>query len=164
MTAKRSADPVFASGAPEVTERLAAGLATALRRGDVLALSGPLGSGKTRFVLGLARGLGVAGRVRSPSFGLVHEYSGRVLLIHADLYRVAETEVDGLGLEEMLERGALAVEWGEKLPPRLRADALRLRFEIVSEQVRSIAASASGPRGGELFEEWRRRVGEETRS
>lgn len=143
------------SASPETTEQLGASLAAALRLGDVVVLSGPLGSGKTRFVQGLARGLGSRGRVRSPSFGLVHEYSGRVRLIHADLYRLSEAEADGLGLDELLERGALAVEWGEKLPARLRADALELSFAIVSAQVRSIAAAASGERGRELLGGWR---------
>ena len=149
-------ETVLESRAPEDTERLGAALAPALAAGDVLVLSGPLGSGKTRFVAGLARGLHVRGRVRSPSFGLIHEYPGATRLVHADLYRVSEGEADLLGLEELRERGPLVVEWGEKLPARLRDDALELRFAIVSDQVRSISAAASGERGRELLARWRR--------
>lgn len=139
----------------EETERLGEALAPALRAGDVLALSGPLGAGKTRFVEGLARGLAAAARVRSPTYTLVNEYPGRVPLVHLDLYRVAASELDALGLDEYLERAVLAVEWGEKLPASLRAEALRLEFALVSEHERAIGARASGGRGSELLAAWR---------
>jgi len=139
----------------EATEALGEALAAGLAPGDVLALSGPLGSGKTRFVAGLARGLGVAARVRSPSFTLLNEYRGRLELFHLDLYRVPEIDVADLGLEERLERGVLAVEWGEKLPASLRADALALRFEIRSAAERAIDAEGRGPRGAQLLARWR---------
>lgn len=81
-------------------------------RGAVVALTGPLGSGKTCFVQGLARGLGAGGYVRSPTFMLVHEYPGPLPLHHVDLYRIGPAEVDALGLEEILEGdGVTAVEW-----------------------------------------------------
>ena len=138
------------SGSAAETESLGESLAHHLEPGDVLALSGPLGAGKTRFVVGLARGLDVAARVRSPSFTLVAEYHGRLPLLHVDLYRLAPTEADGLGLEEALERGVLAVEWGEKLPTWLRARALAIEFEIVSETERALVARAPEPvRAGE---------------
>ena len=139
----------------EETERLGEALAPALRVGDLLALSGPLGAGKTRFVAGLARGLNARARVRSPSFTLVNEYRGDRLLLHLDLYRVEPRDVDGLGLEEQIERGVLVAEWGEKLPESLRREALTLRFEIVSESGRAITARAAGPRGLELLASWR---------
>jgi tRNA threonylcarbamoyladenosine biosynthesis protein TsaE len=150
------------SASPEETERLGEALAGALRAGDLVSLLGPLGSGKTRFVVGLARGLGVSGRVRSPSFGLVHEYPGRELLIHADLYRLAEREAESLGLDELLEQGVLVVEWGEKLPRSLRRDSLEIRFTILSPERRSIAAAGSGPRGAELLAAWGARTAEVT--
>jgi tRNA threonylcarbamoyladenosine biosynthesis protein TsaE len=144
------------SASVEETEQLGAALAAALARGDVLVLSGPLGSGKTRFVAGLARGAGAAARVRSPSFTLLNEYRGTPPLIHLDLYRLEGSETDGLGLEELVEQGALAVEWGEKLPAWLRAEALTLTFEIRSETGRAIAASAEAGRGLALLADWRR--------
>jgi len=137
------------------TERLGAGLAAGLAAGDVLVLSGPLGSGKTRFVAGLARGLGVRSRVRSPSFTLLNEYRGALPLHHLDLYRLEGGDVDGLGLEELVDEGALAVEWGEKLPGWLRAGALTLRFEVLSEHGRAITAAAGEGRGRELLARWR---------
>jgi tRNA threonylcarbamoyladenosine biosynthesis protein TsaE len=154
VTPEREAAAARASASPEATERLGEELAAALRVGDVLVLEGPLGSGKTRFVVGLARGLGATGRVRSPSFGLIHEYPGRRALAHADLYRLTDSEAAALGLEELAERAVLAVEWGGKLPAGLRADALELRFSIESEDRRSIAAVAHGPRGRALRDAW----------
>jgi tRNA threonylcarbamoyladenosine biosynthesis protein TsaE len=142
----------------EATERLGRALAPALRTGDVLALSGELGAGKTRFVSGLARGLDPGSRVRSPSFTLVNEYEGALPLFHLDLYRLGTGEVDGLGLEEYAERGALVVEWGERLPAHWLEDALALAFTAGEGDERSIAASLPAPasvRGGELLAAWR---------
>ena len=141
------------------TERLGEGLAPALEPGDLVSLGGPLGAGKTRLVAGLARGLGYPGQVRSPSFTLVNEYRGRLLLLHLDLYRVDGMDVDALGIDEHLERGALVVEWGEKLPAHWSADALRLDLELVSERERRITAAASHRMGGSrrglvLLEAW----------
>jgi tRNA threonylcarbamoyladenosine biosynthesis protein TsaE len=143
------------SRSPEETERLGAALAAALQLGDVLALEGPLGAGKTRFVAGLARGLDCTARVRSPSFAIVHEYRGRLLLVHLDLYRLEPGDLEGLGLDEYLERGALAVEWAEPLGGRWSAGALRLRFTIVAENERRIVAEATAGRGLALLEAWR---------
>jgi tRNA threonylcarbamoyl adenosine modification protein YjeE len=142
------------------TERAGETLAAALRAGDVIALEGPLGAGKTRVVAGLARGLGCVAAVRSPTFTLINEYHGRLVLAHADLYRVDEDEVETLGLEDALEGGVLAVEWGEKLPPRWLAEALILDLAIPSAGERAIGAAA-GPgrgRGAELLLAWRSAV------
>jgi tRNA threonylcarbamoyladenosine biosynthesis protein TsaE len=100
------------------TERLAETLATSLQPGDVVLLTGPLGAGKTAFVRGLARGLGIdPEEVSSPTFTLVHEYAGgRLRLFHADLYRLAEGDTAELGLEEAGVRdGILAIEWPDRL-------------------------------------------------
>ncbi len=135
----------FPSRSAAETEALGAALAPHLEIGDVLALEGPLGAGKTRFVAGLARGLGAGTRVRSPSFTLVNEYRGRLPLLHVDLYRLEPAEADALGLEEQVERGILAVEWGEKLPARLRERSLVVEFEILSESGRRIGARPAVP-------------------
>jgi len=137
------------------TEALGAAFAAGLEAGDVIVLTGPLGAGKTRFVAGMARGLEARSRVRSPSFTLINEYRGDRLLLHLDLYRLEPREAEGLGLEEQLERGVLVAEWGEKLPPRLRAEALTLRFEMQSETGRAITARAAGARGLVLLQRWR---------
>jgi tRNA threonylcarbamoyladenosine biosynthesis protein TsaE len=138
----------------EETEGLGAALAPALAIGDVIVLSGPLGAGKTRFVAGLARGLGHPGRIRSPSFALIHEYRGRVLLVHLDLYRLETRHVDALGLEEYAERGVLVVEWGEKLPATWRSEALHIELTVEGPNDRRLRATGSGARGGALIQSW----------
>jgi len=139
----------------EETEGLGAALAPALRTGDVLALCGPLGAGKTRFVAGLARGLACKARVRSPTFALLHEYHGRILLAHLDFYRLEGGEAEGLGLEEYAERAALVVEWGEKLAASWLWVALRLDFAPGADpRERRIAARAEGERGRALLAAW----------
>ncbi|HEY3214939.1 MAG TPA: tRNA (adenosine(37)-N6)-threonylcarbamoyltransferase complex ATPase subunit type 1 TsaE [Candidatus Eisenbacteria bacterium] len=149
-------EPVFRVARSESdTRRLGEVLAPQLEVGDVVSLSGPLGAGKTCFVQGLAGGLGCRARVRSPSFSLVNEYHGRVLLVHLDLYRILPGGVESLGIEDYVARGALVVEWGEKLPVAWRVDALSLRFEIVAERGRRIAAEARAGRGLELLGAWR---------
>lgn len=98
------------------TETAGEHLAAQLRPGDLLLLVGRLGAGKTAFVRGLARGLGSSAHVASPTFQLVRGYPGRVPLAHVDLYRVERpAEIAGLGLDELLDRGAVAVEWGDRL-------------------------------------------------
>jgi tRNA threonylcarbamoyladenosine biosynthesis protein TsaE len=153
--ARAASAPPRSSGTVAETESLGESLAPLLAPGDVIGLEGPLGSGKTRFVTGLARGLGVGARVRSPSFTLVNEYPGSLTLFHLDFYRLAGGEDVALGLDEMLDRGALAVEWGDRLPDAYRAGALRLEFEITGENTRTITASAAAGRGLELLARWR---------
>ena len=94
-------------------------LAARLSAGSTVLLIGDLGAGKTAFVRGLAEGLGVAAEdVSSPTFTLMQEYrSGRVTLVHADLYRLNDArEIEDLGLEEIGAGGVLAIEWAEKMP------------------------------------------------
>lgn len=142
------------TAAPAETRRLGAALGAVLRAGDVVVLEGPLGSGKTCFVGGVAEGMGVSGRVRSPSFTLVNEYAGEPPLFHLDLYRVETPDAEGLGIEERLERGALVAEWGGKLPAYLRAEALTLTFAIAGPETRTIAAAAGAARSRELLAAW----------
>jgi len=138
------------------TELLGEALAAALCEGDVIALRGDLGAGKTRFVAGLVRGLASTSRVRSPSFTLVHTHEGRVRLHHLDLYRLGSAhETEGLGLDELRETGALVVEWGERLPAALLADALMIAVSVEDGDVRVWNASAWGGRGKQLLEAWR---------
>jgi tRNA threonylcarbamoyladenosine biosynthesis protein TsaE len=106
------------SRSEEETRRIAAALAETLQAGAVLLLSGDLGAGKTAFVRGLAEGLGIdADEVTSPTFTLVHEYrSGRLPLIHVDLYRLDRADLDEIGLDQDLAAiGIVAVEWAERM-------------------------------------------------
>jgi tRNA threonylcarbamoyladenosine biosynthesis protein TsaE len=148
----------FHSASAADTERLGERLAPLLRVGDCLALSGPLGSGKTRFVAGLARGLGIGHPVRSPTYTLIHEHRGRSRLLHVDLYRLDASEVTALGLEEEWDRAILAIEWAEKLPLALRTEALALAFEILGADERRIRATASGERACGVLEAWQERL------
>ena len=103
-------------------------LAKALRPGDIIALSGPLGAGKTSIARGLIRALGHVGEVPSPSFAIVQPYELLVPpLWHADLYRIDQPdELLELGLESILDDGVLVVEWPEHAGPGAFPDALRL--------------------------------------
>src|SRR5262249_28548372 len=135
--------------------RLGGALAPALRVGDVIALSGPLGAGKTRFVSGLVHALSPSAHVRSPSFTLVNEIESSPPVFHLDLYRLEdERDVEDLGLEDYAERGALVVEWGERLPRAWRADALAITLEPGDGDTRTFHAEGRGGRGGELLGAW----------
>ncbi|MDQ4143878.1 MAG: tRNA (adenosine(37)-N6)-threonylcarbamoyltransferase complex ATPase subunit type 1 TsaE [Actinomycetota bacterium] len=109
------------SRSPEETRILGAALAPVMMPGDVISLSGDLGAGKTVFVQGLARALGVETHVTSPTFTLTHEYRGRYPIVHLDVYRLDSfQEVLDLGYEELLDPGAIfIVEWGDAVSPLL---------------------------------------------
>lgn len=106
----------FISNSVEETEQIAAELAAGLSGGTVVAFTGDLGAGKTAFVRGMARALGVTERVTSPTFTIVNEYDGRIPLFHFDLYRLNdEDEMFDIGWEDYLNRnGICAVEWSER--------------------------------------------------
>ena len=113
-------------------ETCSAWLAAALRAGDIIALSGPLGAGKTTFARAVLRALGHQGEVASPTYNLVHPYElDRFLLWHADLYRLDHPgEAEALGLDDHVDAGGvLLVEWPERLGTRIWPEALRLRLE-----------------------------------
>lgn len=130
------------SHSPDQTLALGAALAKALTPGSCLALNGPLGSGKTQFVKGVAQGLGVPASepVVSPTFVLMREYAGDAILYHLDTYRLANAdELIDLGFEELLDSGGVvAVEWADRTPEVIPADAWRLRFEHQDETARKI--------------------------
>ena len=124
-------------------EALGAELAAGLAAGSVLALVGGLGAGKTRMVKGLARGLGFAGEVTSPTFSLVHEYrGGRLPLFHFDLYRLKDQqELLGIGWDEFLdEPGIVVAEWADLFPDLLPEGTRWLRFEVLPEGRRRVSA------------------------
>ncbi len=119
------------------TIHLAQRLAPLLTVGDLLILSGQLGTGKTFFARALCRGLGVPSDVRitSPSFSLLNHYEGRIPIGHADLYRVGHPEeVEQLGLRELRHRALLLVEWGESYAELLGDEQLRLTLRLEGEK------------------------------
>jgi len=135
--------PCLISHSPAETEAVGEQIGRHARSGLVIGLSGELGAGKTQFVKGLARGLGVAGRVHSPTFTLVNEYSGgRLKLFHLDLYRLeTRAQILSAGIEEFLQpAGVSVIEWAERICDLRFAicDLRQVRIEIVSETERSI--------------------------
>ena len=129
----------------EQTQAVAFGLATGLEAGDVLLLSGDLGTGKTAFVRGLAAGLGIdPAEVSSPTFTLVHEYrGGRLPLYHADLYRLSTTGTEELGLEEpRAAAGVLAIEWPDRLTRSIQG-ATTVKIETTGELTRRITVGGA---------------------
>lgn len=117
----------YLSNSVEETEALGAELAGRLEPGDVVAFTGDLGAGKTAFVRGLARGLGIPDRVTSPTFTIVNEYEGgRLPLFHFDMYRLGSAdELYDIGWEDYLARGGVcAVEWSEQVSGALPEDAV----------------------------------------
>jgi tRNA threonylcarbamoyladenosine biosynthesis protein TsaE len=120
-----------ATSSVEETQRLAEALAALARPGDVVVLAGDLGAGKTAFVQGFGRGLGITARITSPTFTLVHVYDGgRLPVHHLDVYRLGQlSEALDLGLAEMLDEGGVVlVEWGDAIMPVLPHDLLEVRL------------------------------------
>lgn len=134
----------------EETEALGAQLAERLAPGDVIALTGDLGAGKTCFTQGVARGLGVRGRAVSPTFVLVNEYHGRLPVHHVDAYRTESlTELLDLGLEELFGGdGVTIVEWADKLAPLLPGRTIRVHIDGVGDEPRRITIRHGVPEGG----------------
>lgn len=119
----------FVTHSREETEALGARLAEALAEGRVVAFTGDLGAGKTAFVSGMARTLGVEERVTSPTFTVVNEYEGgRLPLFHFDMYRLdSADELFHIGWEDYLARGGIcAVEWSENVEEAIESDAVRV--------------------------------------
>lgn len=137
----------FFSSSVEETEAFAQKLAKALFPGAVLALWGGLGAGKTAFVRGLARGLGVKGRVSSPTFTLLHEHKGDPGLNHFDLYRLDEDGLMDLGADEYFAGpGVSAIEWPGNAGALLPEERLDITLEETGETGRKITVAARGAR------------------
>ena len=135
------------------TQAIAERLGRLLAPGDVLALTGPLGAGKTTFVQGLARGLDVPldRHVASPTFALVNEHPGRVPLVHADLYRIEHArELAELGLTDAFDRAAVAIEWLDRFPDAAPADRLEIAIAFAEGEARALTFTPRGDRAGAL--------------
>ncbi len=129
-----------------------------LEPGDILSLRGELGAGKTLLVRGIARGLGVpeSVRVTSPTFTIINEYAGRLLLFHLDLYRISgPDELETLPWEETLfGRGIAAIEWPERLGRLLPSSRIDVKIYITGEECRSISILGRGKRYAERVAQW----------
>jgi tRNA threonylcarbamoyladenosine biosynthesis protein TsaE len=155
------------SSDPEETVRMGQELGRLLRPGDVVALCGDLGSGKTVLTRGIAEGVGCPGQeVHSPSFTLINEYRGRqdggrpLRLAHIDLYRIhSEAEVPGLGWDEYVGGPYVTVvEWAERAPGFLPQDILRITLATRDVTHRLLCIQSTGPRSEQLVHGWLARI------
>jgi len=123
--------------------------------GDVVLLIGNLGAGKTCLVKGIAKGLGVTGRVQSPTFVLAREMKGRIPLYHLDLYRLGDVnEVDDLGIDEYIYgTGLTVIEWADKGLELMPPENLTVYFETTGENSRNIKFAATGKRYVDMLKE-----------
>ena len=128
------------SDSAEATRELGFRMGRELKSGDVVALEGPLGAGKTVFVQGLAGALGITEAVSSPTFTIISEYRGLMTLYHMDLYRLnTPEEFAFLGVEEIIEGdGITVVEWGEKAGDELPERSIRVNITIGDDGERLI--------------------------
>ncbi|MCW7752481.1 tRNA (adenosine(37)-N6)-threonylcarbamoyltransferase complex ATPase subunit type 1 TsaE [Desulfobotulus sp. H1] len=145
------------SNSPEESLCMACRLGSLIQRPCRIALSGNLGAGKTHFVQGLARGLGVPDHiyVTSPSYALIHSYEARLPLHHADLYRLSHPdEIFDIGLAELMASPAVTVvEWAERMDSTEIFD-IRIHIAIQGENQRQIHAQASGLHFQDLVRSW----------
>lgn len=131
------------------TADIAGELASVLKAGDVVAIYGPLGAGKTAFVRGLAAGLGARGPVRSPTFSLINEYRGRPPLIHIDFYRLSnKSEIDDLGWTDYLNSDCVvAIEWAERVQESLPSKRFEVHISFGGSEIRIVEVLAVGNPG-----------------
>jgi tRNA threonylcarbamoyladenosine biosynthesis protein TsaE len=144
------------------TQSLGRILGASLKQAFIIALTGELGSGKTAFVQGLAKGLDVSEKyyITSPTFTLINEYPGRHRLFHVDLYRIEHiSELEDIGLDEVLHQDAvIAIEWADKLSGDTLSDHLALQFKLTGEESRQIDIFAYGHQAGNLLKAVETRV------
>jgi tRNA threonylcarbamoyladenosine biosynthesis protein TsaE len=139
----------FVFPTPEDTMEFGRSLGRSLRAGDLVLLAGPLGAGKTTLTRGIADGLGVGGRVSSPTFVLARVHpagAAGVPLVHVDAYRLGGdlSQLDDLDLDTDLERSAIVVEWGEGSAERLSSDYLVVRLDRREDDVREVTLEPHG--------------------
>ncbi len=141
------------------TEAFGQAIGRALTGGETLALSGELGAGKTALVRGIAIGIGASPHaVSSPTFVLIHEYQGRLPLVHVDLYRLrSDADAESTGLREYFQgHHVIAIEWADKFPALLPADRLDIVLCHASPTTRTAHLAAQGPQSAQLLAKLRR--------
>lgn len=131
----------YFSKSEQDTEDIGAQFAATLAGGTVVAMYGELGAGKTAFVRGMARGMGLSCRVSSPTFTIVNEYLGERELIHFDMYRLSSSdELFDIGWEDYISRGAVcAVEWSENVRDAFFGDEITVRIDKLGDTERRIS-------------------------
>jgi tRNA threonylcarbamoyladenosine biosynthesis protein TsaE len=147
---------VIPTASEQETAEAGVRLAGLLEPGDVLALTGDLGAGKTALTKGVARGLGVSEPVVSPTFNILLVHEGRLALHHFDLYRLEdEAQLEDVDFYGTLEAGCVSlVEWGDRFPAALPPDHLEVALHITGDTTRRIELSPGGTRSRVLAEAW----------
>jgi tRNA threonylcarbamoyladenosine biosynthesis protein TsaE len=137
----------FVAASPDATAAAGERLGARLGPGDVVALTGELGAGKTCFVQGIVRGLGVTSGATSPTFVLVNEYRGRLPVHHVDAYRTQSlTELLDIGFEDLLDgEGVTLIEWADRCEALLPARTVRVHIEGVGDEPRRITVTEPAP-------------------
>jgi tRNA threonylcarbamoyladenosine biosynthesis protein TsaE len=146
---------VFQTKSTSETIRFGKNIGSLLLPGDVVALLGELGTGKTQFIKGLAAGVevGKPTYISSPSFTLINEYAGKVRFYHIDLFRLkSEKEAEELGLEEYFQGGGItAIEWADKIPSLLPEEILWINIRYTGKNTRSFKIIGKGKRYEDLI-------------
>lgn len=157
---EHTGEQVWTMRSVDDTQRLAESLARCLKAGDVVALDGDLGAGKTHFVQGIARGLEIEEPVTSPTFNIINEYRSGVLpLFHVDLYRLEQPEdLEDIGFFELVDEtseGASFVEWAGKFEDEMPEDHLSIQITVMpGENTRELRVLANGLRSDALLAAW----------
>jgi tRNA threonylcarbamoyladenosine biosynthesis protein TsaE len=141
MTDAHQSTMTLLSASVEQTVAIGRIIGGVLRQGDVIALSGPLGAGKTQLVRGMADGVGTDPRlVASPTYVLMHEYTGRLTLVHIDAYRLQGlSDLESIGwTDELLDESATVIEWADRIAPELPADCLTITLNHVDDNTRQL--------------------------
>lgn len=149
------------SDTPHETERIGSLAGEMLKNGDVVALSGELGTGKTTLIKGIAQAMGFdSGEVASPSFTFINEYDGPLSLFHIDLYRLEnEKELYEIGFEEYMKGdGVVVIEWADKVPHAVPKESLWITLRYLDAERREIIVMARGARYEKIIEHLRKKL------
>lgn len=141
MTDAHQSTMTLLSSSVAQTVAIGRAIGCTLQKGDVVALNGPLGAGKTQFVRGMAEGIAADARlVASPTYVLMHEYTGRLTLVHLDAYRLQGlSDLESVGwTDELLAESATVVEWADRIAPQLPVDRLTITLEHVDDNTRQL--------------------------
>jgi tRNA threonylcarbamoyladenosine biosynthesis protein TsaE len=148
---------VFETKSVEETQELGEKLGRLLTKGDLVALKGDLGAGKTAFARGIARGVGSEDFVTSPTFTIINEYNGDVPVAHIDVYRLSDAgELEEIGFRDYLKEYVVIIEWADLVIDILPEEILWVELETIGEQERRIIFTAKGKKYEKILQEMKK--------